>query len=813
MINDLRYAIRNLIKRPAFTAIALATLALGIGANTAIFSLVNTVLLRPLPVSDPDKVVSVAVRGKGDTIGAFSYPNYQDFRDRNQVLSSFLIYRFVPLSLSGAGGNERIWGYEVSGNYFDVLGVKAVKGRTFLPDEDRTRLTHPVIVISHASWQRRFAADPNIVGKEILINNHPFQIIGVAPPEFQGTEFVYMPELWVPISMMGWIEPGSQWLDSRKNANFFGIGRLKDGVSLAQAESSLNILASDLAREFPDSNEGQSIVLTPPGFIIPDLRGSVVSFTWILMAAVALVLLITCTNLAGLLLARATDRRKEIAIRLSLGADRRRLVRQLLTENVLLSVVGGALGFWLALWIMRLLLAFKPPIDFPLSVDLSVDWRVIVFTLAISLITGALFGLAPALQATRASITSALKETADQGGHSRSRLRGTLVVAQLAVSLMILISAGLVARSFAKLQSMNPGFDTRNALTLSFDLALQGYDDAKGMDFQRQIVERVQSLPGVKSVAVASNIPLSLNYNSSNVYVEGHVPERGANLPQAMTASVSPKYFETMGTRIVEGREFTDHDKKDSESVVIVNETFVRRIIPEAKSPADALNRRISLSGIQGPYSLIVGVAKDGKYFNIAEEPRSFIWSPMAQDNTNGGSLVIRTEGPPEATISAARSVVLSVDPNLPLFDVKTLEEHMQFALFPSRVAAFVLGAFGIVALTLAAIGIYGVTAYSVSQRTREIGIRIALGAQLGDVLRMILRTAVILTTIGVVLGLLGAFLLTRALSSLLSGVSATDPVTFVIVSLVLILVALIASYFPARRATKVDPLTALRYE
>jgi putative ABC transport system permease protein len=496
-----------------------------------------------------------------------------------------------------------------------------------------------------------------------------------------------------------------------------------------------------------------------------------------------------------------------------LGADRRRLVRQLLTENVLLSVVGGALGFWLALWIIRLLLAFKPPIDFPLTVDLSVDWRVLVFTLAISLITGALFGLAPALQATRASITSALKDTADQGGHSRSRLRGTLVVAQLAVSLMILISAGLVARSFAKLQSMNPGFDPRNALTLSFDLGLQGYDDARGMDFQRQTVDRVQSLPGVKSVAIASNIPLSLNYNSTNVYVEGHAPERGANLPQAMTASVSPKYFATMGTRIVEGREFTDHDKKDSESVVIVNETFVRRIIPEAKSPADALNRRISFSGIQGPYSLIVGVAKDGKYFNIAEEPRSFIWSSMAQDNTNGGSLVIRTEGPPEATISAARNVVLSVDPNLPLFDVKTLDEHMQFALFPSRVAAFVLGAFGIVALALAAIGIYGVTAYSVSQRTREIGIRIALGAQLGDVLRMILRTAVILTTIGVVLGLLGAFLLTRALSSLLSGVSATDPVTFIIVSLVMILVALLASYFPARRATKVDPLIALRYE
>jgi predicted permease len=813
MFRDIRYAFRNLIKRPAFSLIALATLALGIGANTAIFSLVNTVLLRPLPVPEPDQIVSVAVRGKNDSMLAFSHPNYKDFRDRNQVLSGLLAYRFVPLSLSRAGANERIWGYEVSGNYFDVLGVQAIKGRTFLAEEDRTLLSHPVIVISHASWQRRFGGDPNIVGKEVLINNHPFQIIGVAPQGFQGTEVVYTPELWVPISMMGWIEPGSEWLESRNAANFFGIGRLKDGVSEAQAEASLNLLAQELAREYPDSNEGQSITITPPGFIIPDLRGSVVSFTWILMAAVSLVLLITCTNLAGLLLARAADRRKEIAIRLSLGADRRRLIRQLLTENILLSLMGGAFGFWVSLWMIRLLLALKPPIDFPLSVELGVDWRVLLFTLAVSMVTGAIFGLAPALQATRTTLTTALKETSAQGGYSRSRIRSTLVVAQLAFSLMILIAAGLVARSLVQLQSMNPGFDAQNALSLSFDLGLQGYDESKGSDFLRQAVERVESLPGVKSAAVASNIPLSLNYSSNNIYIEGHAPERGTNLPVSMTGSVTPKYFKTMGTPIIEGREFTEHDKKESQQVVVVNETFVRRIIPEAKSSAEALNRRVSFNGTKGPYSLIIGVAKDGKYFNISEEPRSFIWTAMSQDYANGGALIIRTEGPPEATIAAARDAIRSLDQNLPIFDVKTLEEHMRFALFPARVAAVVLVAFGFVALTLAAIGIYGVTAYSVSQRTREIGIRIALGAQWGDVLRMVLRNAVKLTVIGVVLGLLGAFLLTRALSSLLTGVSATDPMTFAIVSLLLIAVALIASYLPARRATKVDPLAALRYE
>lgn len=813
VLRDVRYAMRNLIKRPAFTLVALATLALGIGANTAIFSLVNTVLLRPLPVPRPEQIVSVSPRGKGDTLAAFSYPNYKDFRDRNQVLSGLLIYRFVPLSLSSPSGNERIWGYSVSGNYFDVLGVGAIKGRTFAPDEDSTRLTHPVVVISYGSWQRRFGGDPNIVGKEVLLNNHPFTIIGVAPQGFQGTEIVYTPEIWVPISMTTWIEPGATWLDNRQSGNFLGIGRLKDGVSIAQAEASLKLLADQLGREYPETNEGQTILLTPPGFIIPDLRGSVVSFTWILMAAVALVLLITCTNLAGLLLARATERRKEIAIRVAMGAKPRRIIMQLLTENILLSVIGGVLGFGLSLWIIQLLLSLKPPIDFPLAVELSVDWRVLLFSLAVSLLAGAIFGLAPAVQATRMSLTSALKETTAQGGHSRSTLRSSLVVAQLAVSLVILIAAGLVGRALGKLQTMNPGFDPTNALTVSFELGLQGYDESKGQDFYVRVLERLQAIPGVKSVAATSNIPLSLNYSSNNIHIEGHTPERGTSQPSAMVGSASPKYFETMRTPILAGREFTERDKDDSEKVVVVNETFVRRIIPEAGSVADAVGRRVSFKGPEGPYWRIVGVARDGKYFNISEEPRSFIWSPLSQDYVSGVSVVMRTEGHPEAFISAARDAVRSLDPNLPLFDVKSMTEHLKFALFPARVAAVVLGAFGFVALTLAAIGLYGVTAYSVSQRTREIGIRIALGAQLRDVLRTILRSSVKLIVIGVSLGLLGAFLVTRLLVSLLSGVSATDPLTFVFVSVLLVVVALLASYLPARRATKVDPLVALRYE
>ncbi len=813
LLKDIRYGIRNLLKRPGFTVTAVISLALGIGANTAIFSLVNMVLLRSLPVDHPEQVVAVSLRGKGDSLNAFSYPNYIDYRDRNVVLSGLLAYRFVPMSLSRGGNNERIWGYEVSGNYFDVLGVQAIRGRTFLPEEDHTRLSHPVAVVSYGCWQRRFGADPSLVGKDLLLNNHQFRIIGVAPEGFKGTEIVYTPEIWIPAAMLEWAEPGAKFLDNRDAGNFFAVGRLKPGISTTQGEASLNLLAQQLAKEYPDTNEGQSIRLGPPGFILPELRGAVVSFTWVLMAAVALVLLVTCTNLAGLLLARATDRRKEIAIRLAMGANRLRLIRQLLTESILLSVIGGAVGLWLALWMINALLSFKPPVDFPLAVDVSVDWRVLGFSFIVSVLTGVVFGLVPALQATSPSLVSALKDTAAQGGGRRSRLRSGLVVAQIALSLVLLIGAGLVVRTLQELQTMNPGFNPNNALTLSFDLGLQGYDKARGEQFYQQIVERVQSMPGVRSVAVTSYVPLSLNYSSNNIFVEGQPTERGANAPSAMVAAVGPKYFETMATPLVQGREFTEQDKEKSESVAIVNETFVRRLIPDAKSSADAVGRRFSFDGSGGPFQRIVGVAKDGKYFNISEEPRTFVWRPLSQGYFSTGILMVRTVGDPQSMIPAVRNEVHSLDPNLPIFDVKTLTEHMRLALFPARVAATVLGVFGFVALMLAAIGIYGVTSYSVAQRTREIGIRMALGAQLGDVLRLILSHGVKLTLLGVSLGLIGSYLATRAITSVLYGVSATDLPTFVFVSLLLTAVALVACYWPARRATKVDPLVALRYE
>ena len=813
LLKDIRYAIRGLLKRPGFVAIAVITLALGIGANTAIFSLVNTVMLRGLPVDRPNEIVSVAVRGKDDSMSAFSHPNYKDFRDRNDVLSGLLVYRFVPLSLSRGGVNERIWGYEVSGNYFDVLNVKAIKGRTFLPEEDKTPLSHPVVVISYDSWQKRFGGDPELVGRDVLINNHQFRVIGIAPQGFKGTEFVYSPEIWVPVAMMEWAEPGATWIDERNSKNFFGVGRLKPGVDSRQAEASLNLLAQQLAKEYPDANEGQSIKVVPPGFIIPDLRGAVVSFTWIMMAAVGLVLLVTCTNLAGLMLARATDRRREIAIRLAMGANRLRLIRQLLTESILLSIVGGAAGVLLALWILKVLLAFKPPIDFPLALDVNVDWRVLLFSLGVSIVAGAIFGLAPALQATRTNLVGALKDTSAQGGAGKTRLRSVLVVAQIAISLVVLIAAGLVVRTLQQLQTMNPGFDPNNGLTMSFDLGLQGYDEARGQQFYRQLTERVKSLPGIESVTVANYIPLSLNYNSNTVYVEGKSAERGENVPVAMVASTGPDYFKTMATPIVQGREFTEQDGEKAEKVAVVNETFVRRLMPELQSTAEAVGKRFSFAGPSGPFRRIVGVAKDGKYFNIAEEPRPFVWRPLSQSYSSNGILIARTKGNPDALIASVRSEVQGLDANLPLFDLKTLTDHMKLALFAPKVAATVLGVFGLVALMLSAIGVYGITSYAVAQRTHEIGIRLALGAQLGDVLRLVLKHGLKLTIIGAVIGLLGAYLATRAISSVLYGVSATDPLTFGFVSLLLIGVALVACYVPARRATKVEPLIALRNE
>ena len=811
LFHDLRFGFRRLIKTPGFALIAILSLALGIGANTAIFSLVNMILFRPLPVADPQEVVSVSAVGKNGEMAAFSYPNYLDFRDRNEVLSGLLVSRPAYMSLSRNGNNERVWGNLVSGNYFDLLGVKPALGRTFLPEEDKTRLSHPVVVIGHSLWQTRFGGDPSVVDSDVLINGRKFKVIGVAPAGFKGTEVIYTPEIYAPFAMQKWIEPESNYLDKRDESNMFAVGRLKPGVSAAQAEASLNLLAAQLAKDFPNENEGLKIQVVPPGFILPQLRNAMLSVSAALMGLVALVLLIACTNLANLLLARATERGREIAIRLSIGAGRARIVRQLLTESVMLAVAGGLVGMALAQWIIDSIMALKPPSGIPITLELHVDWRVLVFSMIVSVITGILFGLVPALQATKPDLIPALKDAASQSGVRRSLLRSGLVVAQVAVSLLLLIAAGLTLRALQRLRVMNPGFNPENALMMNFDLSIQGYEADAGAQLRKQLLNRVESLPGAKSASITDFMPLSLNYSGTSILIEGRPQERGVNAPQAMQARVGLKYFETIGAPLVAGRDLTEQDQEGKTRSAVVNETFARKFFPGANPIENALGKQFRTSPEGQPWQ-IVGVARDGKYFTIGEPPQAFVWYPIGNQLAYN-YLLVRTSAKPETVIGAILGEFRNLDPNLPVTDVKTLTEHMSLSLFPARAFASLLSAFGVLALALAAIGLFGVMSYAVGQRTREIGVRMALGAGAKDIFKLVIGRGLLLTSIGVGVGLALALVGTRLISSLIYSVSVIDPLTFAGVTLLLVAVAFLACYFPARRAMKTDPMVALRYE
>jgi predicted permease len=809
LLHDLRYGTRQLLKHRAFTILAIISLALGIGANTAIFSLVNTVLLRPLPVKEPSRLIEVyGALHNGADFTIQSYLNYKDYRDRNDVFSGLFVYRMVVSSLSHNGSNERAWGFLASGNYFDVLGVKPILGRGFLPEEDQTPGSHPVAVLSYACWQHRFAGDPSIVGRTILLNNHTFTIIGVAPKGFIGTEVAYAPEFWTPMMMAKEIEPGSTWLDRRDSDNLFMIGRIKPGVTRAQTKAALDAITLQLGKEYPAENEGRGITLSPPGLFIPSIRDASITFAGVLMVIVGLVLLLACVNLANLQLARATGRRKEIAIRLAVGASRVRLVRQLLTEGVLLSLAGGVLGLLLAAWINNLVGAIKLPMDVALVFDLKLDWRVMLFALGLSILTGVAFSLLPALQSCNPALVPSLKDDATMSGFRRSRLRNALVITQVSLSLVLLVCAGLIVRSLKAAQQMRPGFDPENAVALSFDVGLQGYEETKGRAFQRQVLERARSLPGVRSAALTSNVPLSLNYNYSSIYLEGQSETSTSKLPVAIPISVSPGFFETMRIPF-RGRDFAENEDQKESRVVLVNETFARKFFPKQ----DPIGKRINFSGPKDPLWEIIGVCGDGKYNSLGEAPMPAVFRPQFRDYDTLCTLVVRTNGDPRAIIPALRSEIQKMDATLPIYDVKTLTEHMDIPLFPARMAANVLGSFGVLALVLAAIGIYGVMSYVVAGRTREIGLRMALGAQFRHVRQLILRQGMMLATIGLVLGLGIVFVLARFLKSMLYGISPSDPLTFTTITILLVGVALLACLIPAQRATRVDPMVALRDE
>ena len=808
LLQDLRYALRGLRRRPSFAAVVVLSLALGIGANTTIFSLLNALLLRPLSVEQPEQLAELYTIGSpANQYLSVSYPDYTYYRDNNTVFSGLAAHGLAQLSLSSDNQNEIIWGEIVSGNYFSVLGVKAFAGRTFSPEEDQA--ANALAVVSHGLWTRRFGSASDVIGKTITLNGHGFTVVGIAPKEFKGTIVGLSPDIWVPLTMQAQAKPGLDLLNKRDARALFVIGRLKPGVQLKQAESSMKVLAAQLEQSYQETNKGIGIVLLPANSLPPQFRTAVAGIMLFLLTVATLVLLVACANVANLLLARAVGRRKEIAVRLAIGAVRGRLIRQLLTESILLSLLGGMVGLLIAFVATRLILAFKPPLPVQIALDLSLDVRVLVFTLLMSILTGVVFGLAPALQASRPNLVPALKDESTGRGHKKSRLLNALVTTQVALSFVLLIGAGLLIRNLQYAQTSDPGFDVKNTFAVTIDLHIQGYSETQGRSFYGRLVDGAEALPGVESATLTSQIPLGLEFREADVLIEGYQPPVDKEKLEIAFNVVGARYFQTLGIPLLEGRDFGKQDVVGAVPVAIINQTMANRFWPAADPSA----MRFSMKGSAGPYLQVVGVVKDSKYRTVGESPRLFIYLPSNQLYEGYMTLLARTTGDPRGALSAARAQVRSMDANLPLVEAKTLTEHVAGSLLPQRIGATLLGIFGLLGLTLAAGGIYGTVAYSVAQRSREIGIRVALGAQRRHVFTLIVSQALKLTLFGVGIGLVAAFALSRVMSNLLYGVTATDPITFVSVSLLLIGVALAASSVPALKAARIDPLVALRSE
>jgi putative ABC transport system permease protein len=808
---NLRYGARMLMKKPGFTLIAVISLALGVGANTAIFSVVNAALLRPLPVEEPEALVGLYRKIPQDpNYNRFSYPNYVDVRDRNQSFESLAAYYFTPFNLSGGGQTERVNGKVVSGNYFSTLGVKMNQGRAFLPEEDRAPNANPVAVIGYGLWQRRFGGDPALVGKTITLNGQGFTVVGVAPPQFQGAEVGMVPDVFVPMMMQSRAMPGRNWLDERGAGWLRVVGRLKPGVSVEQAQAEMSALGDQMRSENPQINETFGIAVIQDFGIHPQFRDLARNFLLILMAVVALVLLIACANVASLLLARAAERQQEIGVRLALGAGRSRLIGQLLTESLLLAVLGGVAGLVIAPWLIDALSgAMAQANPMPSPVEFQLDRRVLAFTAAAAVLTGLIFGLAPAISAARTDLMKIIKgDTAGQAP-VRTRLRSIFVGAQVALSLALLVAAGLFVRSLQSAQRIDVGFDAERQLLLSFDMGLQGYDRERCRAFVRQLEQRVAALPGVQSVTFASVTPLGMGADQDmGIVIDGYTPPSGLQDVAINYNVVGANYFQTMGIPLVQGRDFGAQDHEKAPPVAIVNETAARRFWPNQP----ALGKHVRY-GPGGPEVEVIGVARDIKYITLGEGPTPYLYAPMSQSYLSSATLQARASGDPSELIGAVQREVHALDKDLPVFGVKTMGQQLQGALMAPGLAAALLGVFSAVAMLLAAVGIYGVVSYAVIGRTREFGLRMALGAKPRNVAWLALRGGMTPVWIGIVIGLGAALAATRLLESFLYGVSASDPMTYAAAVILLGAVALLASFIPAWRTTKVDPMIALRCE
>lgn len=808
-ILDARYALRLLRKSPLFTAVATLSLAIGIGANTTIFSLANALLFRALPgLTAPDRLVDIGRSTRGRGFDTVSYPNYKDVRERATTLAGVYAVETEPrpMSLGGASGAERIYGQLVTGNYFDVLGTSAARGRLLRDEDDRSGGPH-VAVISDELWERRFAADPAIVGREIVLNGGSFAILGVTPRGFQGTTLLRA-DLWVPASLVAAVSHGRPTdLLTQRGPNWLLMGgRLKDGMTLQQARAELTSIAASLEREHPDVNRGRGLVIAKSA-LVPGRIDMVAGFLGLLMAIVGLVLLIACVNIAGMLLARAAGRRREIAVRLAIGAARGRLIRQLLTETLVLFAAGCAGGLLLTRWLTPLLLAVLPQIPIPIGLEIPTDWRVVGFAVAASFGAALLSGLAPALQASRADVAGTLKAEGLHAGASRLRLCNAFVVGQVTMSLLLVIVGGLFLRSLQHASRTPPGFDATNVDIVSLDLSLARYTEVSGRAFVGTLLEHVRALPGVDSATLAVDLPLDGGRFGLGMLREPGAAPDAASIPADWNI-VEPGLFATLRLPLARGRDFSEADTTSAPGAIIVNGAFARRVWPGQ----EALGRQLELTGAPGtpPRRVtVVGIASDARLISLGGTPDPYVYVPFGQQYMARASLLIRTSG--RSAIPQVRHAIRELDPNLPVTQAMPLSEITAIGLVPQRLAAAVAGTLGALGMLLAAIGIYGVTSYAVSQRTREIGIRMALGADNEAVVRLVIRQGVVLAAMGVAIGTVLAAVGSRFLESLLLGVGAADPMTFAGACVLFAAVALVASYLPARRAARVDPMIALR--
>jgi len=803
---DLRYALRMLRRNPGFTAVAVFSLALGIGANALVFSVVDALLLRPLPVERPDQLAFLETKS-GITQ---SFPNYRDLRDRNQVFSGLVGYRLAPVELESASGASRIWGLLATGNYFDVLGVRPLMGRFFHPADDQHVGASPYAVLSYNAWRGRFGGDPGIVGKTVRINRLPYTVLGVAPADFHGTELWYWPDVWVPMMMEPQIEnyTGTGSLDNRNTWDTWVLGRLKPGASQSEALANLNAIAAELAREHPDNNSSLQFKLAKPGLAGDMIGGPAKAFTLGVLILAALVLLAACANLASLLTARASDRQREIAIRLSIGARRERVIRQVLTETLALSLAGGAAGYALAFVISRALSGWRAPMDIPVQFNVSPDWRVFVFAFAISMIAGALFGLAPAWRVSNTDANAVLKGGATDGRLRRLAFRDVLVVVQVALCFVLVAACLISLRGLQRSLKMSLGFEPNGVSVVAYDLGLGGYSDPKGRAFNQRVLDAVKQLPGVRSAAYSNSVPLSIDQSTTTVFPGDQPALRSSEAISAHYYEVSPGYFETMGTRLLAGRDFTWHDDESAPRVAIVNAAFGRQVLHSD----NALGKRFH-QGMRGAPVEVVGVVEDGKYVSPTESQDPALFWPILQNYNGTTTLEVRSSLPAALMVREMRHAVTGLDPELPLYGTGSLDQMLGFAFFPARAAAIALSAFGVLAIMLAVTGIHGLVSYAVARRIREIGIRMAIGARPSQVLRLVLGRTLLLLAAGSAIGLVLALAAGQVLASVVYGASARDPEILLAVVLTVALLGVFSSWVPARRALQIDPMSALRFE